>query len=405
MKLEALKFVGNKLSFQLEAQSPMIHFQLEQSGATLRASEMKPKLDRYLWMQMLRDQQLYKELGLENGFREDEFYGKLEKNAKFKSAFVSPKHFNYKVQITESGDTHETKEVELKDKFKIYYGWQKKAIFSDPQVTIICFNPYLRELIEKHIFNFFLATNFGTMQGKGFGSFVPKVFTGDVENLTEEQEYAVAEALKESYQLFSGPKNRGNVPFKCYQIRFSNSEENFDDWRQGINVNIFENIRIFYGIMKSGGSMYGGEEPYIYEYFLEKYQNEKEWMRNPYKYIDFKKTRFLKVLLGLSSPIRFRNGEKVMIKNKNFSRVSSPIYFKVVKNVLFISAKEIPEEIYGSTFKFEASKKNIILSTPMKGEFDIQAFLSDYVEKYNRYIEDTANPALIGKKVMKVGGI
>lgn len=32
----------------LLAQSPMIHFQAEEAGATLRGSEMKPKLDRFL---------------------------------------------------------------------------------------------------------------------------------------------------------------------------------------------------------------------------------------------------------------------------------------------------------------------------------------------------------------------
>ena len=42
------KFDGYKLTMKLEAQMPMIHFQSEQNGATLRASEMKPKFDKYL---------------------------------------------------------------------------------------------------------------------------------------------------------------------------------------------------------------------------------------------------------------------------------------------------------------------------------------------------------------------
>lgn len=43
-----LEFNGCKLKVQLEAQSPIIHFQHDQAGATLRASEVKPKLDRFL---------------------------------------------------------------------------------------------------------------------------------------------------------------------------------------------------------------------------------------------------------------------------------------------------------------------------------------------------------------------
>ena len=36
-----LEFNGCKLKVQLEAQTPMIHFQHDQAGATLRASEVK----------------------------------------------------------------------------------------------------------------------------------------------------------------------------------------------------------------------------------------------------------------------------------------------------------------------------------------------------------------------------
>ena len=42
----------NDFSFEkhyiLKAHTPLIHFQYNQSGATLRATEVKPKLDRFL---------------------------------------------------------------------------------------------------------------------------------------------------------------------------------------------------------------------------------------------------------------------------------------------------------------------------------------------------------------------
>ena len=37
-----------KLSFTLRQHTPMIHFQADQPGATLRATELKPKLDKFL---------------------------------------------------------------------------------------------------------------------------------------------------------------------------------------------------------------------------------------------------------------------------------------------------------------------------------------------------------------------
>ena len=37
-----------KLEFTLKQHTPLIHFQHDQAGATLRATEVKPKLDKFL---------------------------------------------------------------------------------------------------------------------------------------------------------------------------------------------------------------------------------------------------------------------------------------------------------------------------------------------------------------------
>ena len=37
-----------KLTVKLKQHTPLIHFQAEQDGATLRATELKPKLDKFL---------------------------------------------------------------------------------------------------------------------------------------------------------------------------------------------------------------------------------------------------------------------------------------------------------------------------------------------------------------------
>ena len=37
-----------KIKFTLKQHTPIIHFQSEQAGATLRATELKPKLDKFL---------------------------------------------------------------------------------------------------------------------------------------------------------------------------------------------------------------------------------------------------------------------------------------------------------------------------------------------------------------------
>ena len=44
-----------KLSFTLKQHTPIIHFQHEQEGATLRATEVKPKLDRFIIDKLKQD--------------------------------------------------------------------------------------------------------------------------------------------------------------------------------------------------------------------------------------------------------------------------------------------------------------------------------------------------------------
>jgi hypothetical protein len=41
-------------SVKLKQHTPMIHFQWQQEGATLRASELKPKLDRFIWEVLMK---------------------------------------------------------------------------------------------------------------------------------------------------------------------------------------------------------------------------------------------------------------------------------------------------------------------------------------------------------------
>ena len=42
-----------QLTFTLKQHTPIIHFQHDQAGATLRATELKPKLDRFIMHKLL----------------------------------------------------------------------------------------------------------------------------------------------------------------------------------------------------------------------------------------------------------------------------------------------------------------------------------------------------------------
>ncbi len=114
---------GNYIAeYHLEQQTPMIHFQSDEYGATLRASEVKPKLDRFLLTQ----------LGGEEKVRKDH-----------PDWFISDKHpaLNYKLRFKAQG------EPQLAFPHKLYFGnmglaeaGKRKTVFYPDgiEMTVIC---------------------------------------------------------------------------------------------------------------------------------------------------------------------------------------------------------------------------------------------------------------------------
>lgn len=80
-----------KLKIQLKQHTPLIHFQSEQPGAILRATEVKPKLDKFL-----------KKYAFPGGFEEYKQYligYKTNKKDKIED-FGDKQAFDYKLRIT-----------------------------------------------------------------------------------------------------------------------------------------------------------------------------------------------------------------------------------------------------------------------------------------------------------------
>ena len=135
-----------KKPYTLKQQTPIIHFQYDQTGATLRATEVKPKLDAFI----------LKKIGEEHARSLGWFIGDT-KALDYKMRFYSPGEERVNL------DTRE---------YDIYYGnMGEDTIFvegifaKDRTVTmeIICFRQELRETIDELLENFFNVTNFGRM--------------------------------------------------------------------------------------------------------------------------------------------------------------------------------------------------------------------------------------------------
>lgn len=385
-----MEFKNGKLTVILHAQSPMIHFQYDQTGATLRASEVKPKLDRYLLSQISEQDESW-------------FIGE------------SKTALNYKLRI--EALIHE--KVCFKDrtrrgdwKFPLYYGdiGQNEEfgtfVFSDVYLTISCYQKDLQQAITNHLENFFICHNFGTMQGKGFGSFVIN---------KQVSETSVVRALKsvgavgEIYKFDCVSKLENITEAKSYQL-------------------IFEQIQTFYKLTKSGINQkksvkdkesgkkilldkgYARSALFLYMHKKHSFGNEKAMIKAndlvDYKarsnrnsshehqnYSDDHPHHYVRALLGMSStmfklPSRWNNpSDYVKIQSKQIKRFSSPLRFKVVNRIIYIYVVR-DEGILGKSFKFISKNynhKSERITTP--NSFDISDFLAFATWYYNTCLE------------------
>lgn len=156
-----------QIHYKLLAQSPLLHFQHDQPGAALRATEVKPKLDHYISDRAKREGQ-----DISSWQRQDH-----------------PNALQYKLFFT---DAEQEKTLSAQTA-GLYYGHTARPVCQNVQLHIVCFIPSLMDYIRRVIGDFFLVYNFGTNQNKGFGSFC-------VENWQHSSGY-VAQQLKKYYHV------------------------------------------------------------------------------------------------------------------------------------------------------------------------------------------------------------
>lgn len=228
----------NTLTIKLKQHTPLIHFQHDQDGATLRASEVKPKLDKYILTQLGGGD-----------------YEKGKAEAKAKGWLVGKGDhpaLDYKMRIDGSKRVMElnrsngykinpkTKEFVLNrrgqkipkyESIPLFFGnmndkTPKKMTIADKDITVDFFSLHLKllNLIDDNLGSFFFMNNFGTRQSKGFGSFFP-----------ENVEFPNAK----NYGIYSFEINtkRQKGEWKDYQILFQYIDIFYKTLRSGINQN------------------------------------------------------------------------------------------------------------------------------------------------------------------------
>ncbi|WP_282804242.1 hypothetical protein [Clostridium tetani] len=133
-----------KLIVTLKQNSEFTHFQGEQTGATIRGTEFKPKLDRFLI-----------EHAFKGGFEEYKHYLTGYKAGKTEEEFKNKKSLNYKVRFYNMKNLRSKK---AQDKYKLKFDTVDAEFFS-------LYEKLLNLIIEKLPW-FLENNNFGSGQSK-----------------------------------------------------------------------------------------------------------------------------------------------------------------------------------------------------------------------------------------------
>ncbi len=322
--------------FLLKQHTPIIHFQSDQSGATLRATELKPKFDRFLIEIFEKEQIDYKDFLILGQERALDYKVKIEPNMSLSTTIDgrSPLFFG------NMGDGKDKEFKENKESFKISFS---------------SFNIKLKEYIEQYFEAFLANTNFGTRQSKGFGSFYIDGKSFD-KNLVKHKVYS-----------FSSSKGHWDRDIKLF----------YSFLRQGINLPNRNGTRFY---AKPAIFLYAKERGWewdkkaIKEHFFPSdlvTQQKKYSDNSPINYSSNNK-KLLRDLFGLSTEQLWMSySATVKQEHDDIERFKSPITFKVVENMVYFWADNSYKDILGEEFKIITKGNSpLTLSTPTDFDFN-----------------------------------
>ncbi len=342
-----------KLEFTLKQHTPIIHFQHDQDGATLKATEVKPKLDRFI----------IEKLGGKNNLQQ-KWFNNIEKES-----------LNYKIRIISNNDLLNSK---IAKGFPNYLGNMgstediKGFVLSDDiKVQIICYEEGLRNAINQNISNFFTVFNFGSRTSKGFGCF-------SINNITE-KEYELQ--LSQYYST-------------VYKVRWNNKSK--IDYETDMKF-LFGKIQDEYKLLKAGDSR--NKKDSKLRLYVNTLENPIEWEKpvmqndisaitNEPLNIQFRNKDFyyVRAILGLAENYEYlKQKVNVTLKpsDEGIQRFQSPIIFKVYNNNLYLAINPIhnldlisnKEVILTYTLKGKLSNKITTIQIPDTSKIDLKTFI------------------------------
>jgi len=348
--------------YVLKQHSPIIHFQHNQNNATLRATELKPRLDDLL-----------------NNQNHDK---------------------RYKIRLIAKGNQPQ------KD-HRLYFGnmsrdksEKNKKHCSRVKGKLILqintfFNRALLAEIEQKLSACLAIHNFGARQTKGFGSFY---FDQAFDNANP---FDPIEHINQVY------RQAGLCVF------YFDIQDNYKK-QEDLDFAIFNHIQALYQAMKPGiNEEFKVKNSYLksllWQYF-DKEHGPINWEKRMMKRMLIKKpihqndipNYYIRGLLGLANTFEFRKtkyparmdqsyddhdtfsirrNETFKINHRQIKRFESPITFKPInKRVYIILDENLCKKIQGQTFTFTHHTGSFDLSVPDEDIFSLESFM-DFVRK------------------------
>lgn len=297
-----------KLTFKLKQHTPIIHFQHDQFGATLRASELKSKLDKFLIENSfggILNFGSYKEFligdtkSIEKELKIIDDDPRINEKEIAKTEFLKKQKlaFDYKISISAKDSRRFLlgfpRKQDVKNgtgniigfkllwdnQFPNYFGNMKKEeetkepkefVMSKELLNgeIIVFNDKLKKIISDRLVEFFFFNNFGTRQNKGYGSFGVVEIDGEKKNLPENNnDYPSFKIDLSSISMSSKIYEKNNSTYLRSEIKNKKVElknkfhtllkeklyENDDEIQNLFKLhNLFYRIELFYKTLRSG---------------------------------------------------------------------------------------------------------------------------------------------------------
>ena len=368
--------------YKLVQHTPLIHFQHSEPHACLRATEVKPKLDRFLIEQLEKD-------------------GRFG-DGRWKKWFVgdgSQQSFDYMMRITPNSEQverthsieraiaraeHRPPNANLHEIHKNYFGnmasgnniqdtiretFKESLFYKDGlTLTIRCFIPELLTFIDEHIRGFFMMHNFGTRQRKGFGSFTVDISTKPNEPKGFD---LVGKYCPNAYYCKLGNDVNADALLDAVWVisaflgsGFNRGEGNYV---RGFVFRYFQREK----------NPLANDKAFVKQQVLHNVYNEATRGEHLHPYGNNVRYRYVRGLLGTNENSRFcraprgetredRTVHNIYIHSaEGIERFPSPLLFKPIGKFVFILPQKMPDEIFGSEF--------YILEKNQEEEYDSKA--------------------------------